>query len=247
MSELTIIVGLFQGTDRQVSKPTLYNETWVAKLFRGFQRNLSIPFRFVCLTDFSPKRFEEGIEVVPFLEKPKDWFCLNEAFRPDLGRGRRLFTGLDTVIIGEVDEIASSGNGFTWLRNPLRPSDLHDSNAVVVWDQDSVGDRVWELYRSQDWRQIPACQMRASVFGRKVERTAPSEMLFWAEALRELEIKPEYLDDLCPGQCVSYNVEFRKRFRDEKEDHPNARIIYFSGQHYPARTDTPAWVKEHWS
>jgi hypothetical protein len=243
-------VGLFRGTDRQVSKPTLYDESWVAKLFRGFQRNLTIPLRFVCLTDFPPEGFEEGIEVVSFLETPKDWFCLNEAFRPDLGGGRRLFTGLDTVVVGSMDEIVAAGNGFTWLRNPLKPGYLHDSNAVVVWDQDTVGNKIWDLYTvfggPDSWRSKPACQMRSPIFGPRVDRTAPSEMLFWAEALRQMGVEPEYFDDLTPGQCVSYNVEVKKRLRDKEEDHPDVRLIYFSGQHYPARTDIPRWIKEHW-
>ena len=86
---------------------------YVGKLARGVARNLTIPHRFVCLSDHP----HQDVEVVPLTEGwPKYWSKL-EAFKPGLTDGPLLYLDLDTVIVGNMDELAS-------MPHPL----------VVAWD-----------------------------------------------------------------------------------------------------------------
>jgi hypothetical protein len=79
-----------------------YTEEWVEKLYRGFARNLTVPFRFICFTD----RIRDYCE-------PIDQELLSAA-RPDYGSciepyklGQpMILVGLDTVITGNIDHLA---------------------------------------------------------------------------------------------------------------------------------------------
>lgn len=79
------------------------NESWVEKLYRGFARNLSVPFRFVCFSEKPRVYSEQAIEKeflrhsVPNYGANIDVYQLNEPM---------ITCGLDTVIIGNIDHMA---------------------------------------------------------------------------------------------------------------------------------------------
>lgn len=118
------------------------------------ERNLSLPFEFVCLTDIG--------------DFP-GWWSKIELFRPGRFKGRVLYMDLDSVITGPLDELAES-KGII---------DLHDwgwkthtyGSGVMVWDageheeiftlySDEVpkhfnGDQDW-ITRLSGWKALPA-------------------------------------------------------------------------------------------
>lgn len=110
---ITIACVLFQGKD--VNKNSqCFTPEWVDKLYRGIKRNLK-DFQFVCFTD---KRYEfkEDIKQIPLKYNLPAYMPILEIFRLDLGRV--LFMGLDTVITGSLEDIASYSGDFAMIRDP---------------------------------------------------------------------------------------------------------------------------------
>ena len=80
----------------------MYDESWVEKLYRGFQRNLTLPFRFVCFTD-RERVFAEPIAQERLATQDPHYGCLIEPFRLN---EPVIICGLDMVVVNNVDHFA---------------------------------------------------------------------------------------------------------------------------------------------
>lgn len=100
---LTIACVLRSGGD--------YTPHHVDQLRDSVARNLSLPYRFVCLSDM-----EVDCERIPLKHKWEKWFSKMELFRPDIFDGPVFYSDLDTLIVGSLDDIVL-GHRFTVLRN----------------------------------------------------------------------------------------------------------------------------------
>lgn len=81
-----------------------YTPEWVNRLRRGFARNLTIPHRFVVLTDRHYDGFDEDIEQERLSTDCPTWASMIEPFRIE---GPLIVAGLDTVICGDIDHLAT--------------------------------------------------------------------------------------------------------------------------------------------
>lgn len=125
----------------------IYTAEWVAKLQRGVARHLSLPHRFVCLSDV-----DVPCERIPLQhdwelltkDKPKKhdwtvapkWWAKCELFRKDLlGDGTVIYLDLDSIITGSLDALASASYPrLTMAADPwARPSKC---SAVMAWRGD---------------------------------------------------------------------------------------------------------------
>lgn len=79
-----------------------YDETWVDKLYRGFKRNLTRPFRFICFTD-RERKFCNGVEQELLETDPPDYGCLIEPFKLN---EPVIICGLDMVVLKNIDHMA---------------------------------------------------------------------------------------------------------------------------------------------
>lgn len=227
-----------------------YDPSWVDKLYRGFARNLSEPFRFICLVD-DDYAFDEPVEAVRFERPDLSFMALNEIFRPDLGIDRGLFVGLDTVIVGSLDGMVAHEHSLSMPRDPFNPRKL--CNAVVLFSE-SEARRIWKIYQQDvdGWAQ--RCRI-----GQHIRRGGyPSEFIFLQQVLPN---GPRaWLDDLYPGQILSFKQHLAKVKRAPQTDSqtrqyldqcgltslPNeARIVYFHGRPKPHDL-SDAWMQEHW-
>lgn len=106
-----------------------YDETWVEKLYRGFQRNLTQPFRFVLFTE-RIRKFNEPIEQELLATKEPHYGCLIEPFKLNVPM---MICGLDTVIVGNVDHFAEYCLTQKRLALPYHPTkkDYGFINAVA--------------------------------------------------------------------------------------------------------------------
>jgi hypothetical protein len=118
---------------------TMYDETWVEKLYRGFFRNLTEPFRFVLYTD-RERVYSEPVEQV---------------VQPDLGQGGygdcirpyalgepMILVGLDTVVTGNCDHLAKyclEQEVLALPRDPYRPQIACNGVALVPRDHEEIG------------------------------------------------------------------------------------------------------------
>lgn len=80
---------------------------YVGRLARGVARHLTLPHRFVCLTDHKGE-MPAGVERIPLLHGWPGFWSKIELFRPGLFDGPVLYLDLDTVICGPLDAIAAS-------------------------------------------------------------------------------------------------------------------------------------------
>lgn len=100
---LTVATLLWQPNKKSLDFSRCYNETWVEKLYRGFARNLTAPFRFVLYTD-RERAYSEPVEqlVQPDLGQGGYGDCI----RPYALGAPMILVGLDTVVTGNCDDLA---------------------------------------------------------------------------------------------------------------------------------------------
>src|ERR1044072_5686847 len=102
---LHVCTCLWDTNEHSLPASREYDESWVEKLYWGFKRNLTRPFRFVCFTD-RIRSFPDGIDQEPLLSAGPDgpiYGCFNEPYRLD---APMILVGLDTVIVGNLDRYA---------------------------------------------------------------------------------------------------------------------------------------------
>lgn len=215
---ITVGCVYFQPNDQVQYWSSIYSPEWVNKLYRGVARNISGPFRFVCLTDRLYPELDANI--VQFSLQQANWFGLMELFKLP---GRVLAMGIDTVITGSLDDLATYPGQLALNRGPFDPE--VPSNGAWMFNN---GWWIWEKFVADT---------------RKDECTMGG-----AQKLSELEwmrrrLKPhiELLDDHFPGQVVSYKGHWLTG-QCEKE---NVRIIYFHGRKKPGEIDDE-FIDAHW-
>jgi hypothetical protein len=106
-----------------------YDESWVEKLYRGFRRNLAVPFRFVVFTD-RLRRYHEPIEQELLKTARPDYGCMIEPFRFD---EPSIICGLDTVILEPIDHMARYCLEETKIALPAHPSKPHVTINPIVF------------------------------------------------------------------------------------------------------------------
>lgn len=82
---------------------TIYDAEWVYKLKRAVERNLSIPYRFVCFSDI-----ELDCEYIKLKEDFSGWWNKIQLFNPEFFLGETLYFDLDVVITKSLDELITN-------------------------------------------------------------------------------------------------------------------------------------------
>lgn len=106
-----------------------YDAEWVRKLRDGVRRHLTLPYRFVCLSDV-----DVPCERIPLETAWRGWWSKIELFRPGLFDGIVLYFDLDTVVVGSLDAIASHPHTFTMAHEFYRPTLL--CSTAMAWSGD---------------------------------------------------------------------------------------------------------------
>lgn len=128
---LSVVTLLWQANVKSQSFSRMYDASWARKLFDGFERNLSVPFRKVLFTD---QRRDVGADI-------------DQIVLPDLGlRGYgdcirayslgtpMILAGLDTVVTGNCDALAEyclTARRQALPRDPYRPDIACNGVALV--------------------------------------------------------------------------------------------------------------------
>jgi hypothetical protein len=147
---ITIAACLWDANDHSFPFSRCYDESWVDKLYRGFRRNLTQPFRFVCFTERA-RHFAEPIEQEPLCMREPDYGAFTEPYKLDVPM---ILCGLDTVIVGKVDHLAAyalMGGELAVPRDPFAPQRACNGVALVprgkketMWDDfDGRNDMEW--------------------------------------------------------------------------------------------------------
>ena len=138
----------------------VYGPEYVNKLYHMCQRNITFPFRFICLTEITDG-LEEGIEIFPrpdFEEPPPEYLNRCMCWRKlalfdkqfyDL-KGKVLLLDIDIVIVDNIDCFFTFSDKLAMPQNWSKPGRLFGQGSVICFD---IGKSPQLL---QKWRNNPA-------------------------------------------------------------------------------------------
>lgn len=190
---------------------------YVNNLAAMVRRNITRPYRFVCLTD-DPKGLHDGIEAKPLPSIIlRGWWAKLYLFAPNVFPvGERvLYFDLDTLILDNIDDYADYGGEFAGL-GCFRSHRIFGSG-LMAWPAGSV-DHIWT-----DWMSA----------GRPVGDGADDS---WIASVHPDAVR---IQRKLQG-VVSY--KFHKCAKGPPE---GARIVCF--QRRPKPHECTNWVKQVWT
>lgn len=127
---LTVATLLWEANAGSQSFSRIYDERWVERLYRGFARNLSVPFRFVCYTD-RPRSFIEPIGQRHIRSAVPGYADCIQPYEID---GPMILVGLDTIVCGDIDHLADycqTGERIALPLDPYNPGQCCNGVALV--------------------------------------------------------------------------------------------------------------------
>ena len=247
----TIVTALFDGRQTGVPHTTgVYDPAYVEKLYRGFKRNLTIPFDFVCLVDKN-YIFQEDIKAVRFKRSVDQygWMSLMEMYRPEICEGIRLTVGLDTIITGPVDDILQAQvSKFAVCTDPMYPNQI--CNAITLSTPEFC-EEFWGMWEGNEVKLIPDSKLVLENVA-----PAPSEMVL----MRKYYGDSPCIDKVFPNRILSYKVHVKENehpidklegvshnvYQNRLKLIERSSIIYFHGWPKPHNIAEQRWVQENW-
>lgn len=224
--DLNIICFLWKG-DRWTDGHQ--GEEYVNKLYRGVQRNLSIPHRFICLTDREYPEIDKNIEQFR-IHTPLWNGCMPKIsmYNPDLGLTGQVFSlDIDLVITGSLDDMCSYRGDFC-TRSKFRQGLTHlvDGDIVGFKISPKIVKKVWEPFITDP---------------KAIDRYARGRERYYYRKIFEKD-HIDFWQILYPGQMFSYKNHLN-RGQALPED---ARIVSFHGRPRPHEVLHINWIKENW-
>lgn len=181
----------------------VYDDEYVYRLADGVREHLGVPHDFVCLSDAHVPSV--GTRLLDH-DWP-GWWAKMELFRlpPPV-----LYFDLDTVITGDLSDIAEAKHPFTCLRDFYREKGF--GSGMMAWSQDMT-----ELYRkfasgSRDYINFYKTRGDQAF----LEDFCPRPVKFW--------------QDIVPGQVCSYKVHVTPQNCGVPQ---NCRVVCFHGKPKP--------------
>ena len=186
-----------------------YAPRHVYQLQTGFVRHAKVPFNFVCLSDLPGN----GYSVIPLKHNWKGWWSKLELFRPGLFDGPVFFADLDTIVVGNVDELLT-GHCFTVLEN--------------FWSTQRIGSGLmaWDCDLSAIYEKFSEAPERYMAEGVTTENWGDQGFIRFNSP-----IEPERFQRKHPGKVVSY------KFHCKAGVPPEASIVCFHGKPRPWLTE----------
>jgi hypothetical protein len=128
-----------------------YESAYVNKLYKAVQRNITIPFEFHCFTE-DARGISGGITIhsLPVRADVSGWWNKLWLFSPEFPlSGKILYIDLDTLITGNIDEIASV-DGFVVLRDFYASmakgvSTVDIGSGLMSWESGSHHE-IWDKF-----------------------------------------------------------------------------------------------------
>lgn len=216
MTDLTVACVLRSGG--------IYDAEWVRKLRDGVARNLSLPHRFVCLSDV-----DVPCERVPLATGWKGWWSKIELFRELTGH--TLYFDLDSVVVGSLDRIAEYPHRFTMSH------DFYHGNpcsTAMAWNGDY--SFIYEMFKDN-----PAGYAKY-YDGLLAKEKRIGDQAFIEDCLKKRGLPIDFFQNVTGRYSVaSYKVD-----KCDKALPPDAGVVAMHGRPKPHQLGHIKWVKEHW-
>jgi len=197
----------------------IYDAEWVRKLRDAVSRNLSIPHRFVCLSDV-----DVPCDRIPIEQNWAGWWSKIELFKPGVIHEPTLYLDLDTAITGPLDGLFDIPSDFAMLRSFADPT--HPASGVMWFGK--VPHQVYTKFAKQPEAYIAHYERNQS--GARI-----GDQAFIADVLGD---KIDFLTDLFSG-ITSYKLHHKTRLL------PGTSIVCFPGSPKPTEIHDD-WMKEAW-
>ena len=218
-----------------------YSSDYVNKLYYGVKNNITLPFKFYCLTE-NAKNICSDINILPLPEIDiQGWWYKPYIFSKELPmQGTILYLDLDMVITGNVDKLFSfAPNHFCIIRDfnrILRPNYDRYNSSVMRFEHGSL-DHLWQKFKKE-------CKIITSKFFgdqdflydvAKDAKLWPDEwILSWKWEIRSSK-------ELSPGPRGTRKLTTIEDVAPPKE----CCICVFHGDPNPEHCDDP-WVVDNW-
>ena len=211
--------------------------SYLRNLYNMVERNLTVPYRFVCFTDSTVKKKKKefrgkDIEFRQFKRHDfEGWFNKLQLFSPESKlEGDTLYMDLDVVIMKNIDELATIGES----KNFVGMNDFNTSsglfNSSIMRFNNQYHSIIWKEYlkRKTEFNNAHGDQDIISAIIKSHEDTIafPDS---WTQSYKWLNRKGE-----------RYHIS-----KQTYEQDPNAKVCVFHG--IPNPDESPQeWVKELW-
>jgi len=220
-----------------------YGPEHVNRLYRGVQRHLSPPHRFVCITD-DPEGIDPEVEVVPLWDDLR-WMggCYTRlrAFAPDMAEvlgPRFVWVDLDCVVVGNLDHIMARPEPFVIWRNGV--SSAPYCGSMVMMDAGARA-QVWETFDPETSPEA-ASRFVGTDQAWIAHCLGPDEAV-WTNREGVYSRADTPKASAMPGLT-------RRRYGCDPGTLPkDARIVFWHGPFDPSMPevqDEYPWVRDHW-
>ena len=220
---------------------TKYSSEYVNKLYNMVSRNLTIPFKFVCLTENS-SGLDKNIEHIPLYLDPRltGWWYKPYFFNPYLGiDGTLLYLDLDVVVFENIDKL------FTY--KPDKFCIIRDFNRHQRQSWDRMNSSVFRLtpgdhaYVYEEFIKNPHGARRFHGDQDWIYSKVKTDFNFWPDGWIqsykwEMRGKPDMV-----------KINGKRNFKDIGEPTvlPETSIAVFHGDPNPEACKDP-WVINNW-
>lgn len=130
-----------------------YPDYYITRLQKSVRENLSIPHRFICITD----RRISGVATMPPPVDWPGWWGKLSLFKPGIATVTNLWLDLDVVVTGSLDDLVND-YGQCALAMPLNWAQSGHGgcqSSVMIWKQSKYMLPIYKLFDPKDARWPP--------------------------------------------------------------------------------------------
>jgi len=127
-----------------VSWGNKYSDYYPQRLQREVRKNLTIPHRFICVTD----RTIDEVATMPPINDLPGWFGKVNLFSPAVATDQNLFLDLDVVITGSLDDLVTQyvGCDLAMPANWAQSGWGGCQSSVMLWNGGEASQKVYKLF-----------------------------------------------------------------------------------------------------
>jgi hypothetical protein len=232
---ITVCAYLWYDPDGKRNSTYIYGEEHARVLKSMIARNLTLPHRFVCISD----RAIDGVETVKIdmrTHVPRSRYAKLMTFRPDISEilgPRILQLDLDTVVVRNIDALVDRPEDLVLWRNPcfgLNRRRTRYNTSILLYRAGTRND-IWEKF---DVRRTPV-EMGQHTSGTDqawVSHMAGENAPYWSH--RHGIYNAGTLQENSPTPKVALPAD--------------ARIVMFPGKRDPGMSSVQKrfpWIEEH--
>lgn len=217
-----------------------YSPAWARRLQRNVAQHLTVPHRFVCLTNLPSVA---GLDTQPLTENWPGWWSKIELFKPGQFTGPVLYLDLDMMACGNIDRLVGPWPNLVMLRDC--PVFRHVPNSGLMWWNPALCARYDDIYLEFKADAMTIMQQYSGLHG----VTKFGDQGFITHTMTRQDQPILHWQDMLPASWFlefSYLDKINPTVADNSYDKA-ARVCYSLG--YPKfaqRPDLPI-VQAHWT